>query len=169
VVRGTDDDAEVRAELLREHGDRGRRQRSGQQHVDAGRDEAGLERRLEHVAGHARVLADQNGAALRRERARGRAREPQRKIHRHWVGTDPAANTVRAEIALGHASPSHKRHAPITRASLARSRPPWREWFSKSAYFRSGVRNRPRDEAVRKTGAKTRPEIAAQDGTRLRP
>ena len=56
----------LEAQRARQVGDAGRRQRAGQQHVDAGRGEARLERRLDHVAGDARVLADQH----RRARAR---------------------------------------------------------------------------------------------------
>ena len=47
IVRRTDDDTEVGTELLRQHGDRGRRQGPRQQHVHARGYEAGLERRLE--------------------------------------------------------------------------------------------------------------------------
>jgi hypothetical protein len=64
IVRGADDHAEIAAEAARHVGDAGRRQRPHQQHVHAGGDETGLERRFEHVAGDARVLADQHGAAL---------------------------------------------------------------------------------------------------------
>ena len=98
IVRGADDHAEAAAEALGHVGDAGRRQRPDQHHVDAGRDEARLQRRLEHIARHARVLADEHAAALRREHARRRARQPQREIHGHRRLADPAAHAVGAEI-----------------------------------------------------------------------
>ena len=82
IVRGADDDAEVAVEALHQVGDAGRRQRPDQQHVDAGGDEAGLERGLEHVARQARVLADQDRAAVRREHARRGARRAAARTRR---------------------------------------------------------------------------------------
>ena len=90
---------------LREIGDARRRQRSDQHDVDAGGDEAGLERGFEHVAGQARVLADEHRAALGREHARRGARQAQREIHGHRMFADPAANAVGAEILTCHRTP----------------------------------------------------------------
>ncbi len=89
IVRGADHDAELAAELLRHVGDAGRRQRPDQVHVDAGSDEARLQRSLEHVAGKPRVLADERRAALRRQHARRGARQPQRELDRHRVPGRP--------------------------------------------------------------------------------
>ena len=66
-------------------GDARRRQRPDQHDVDAGGDEARLERRLEHVAREARVLADQHRAALGRQHAGRRARQLQREVDGHRV------------------------------------------------------------------------------------
>ena len=71
-----------------------------QHHIDAGGDESRLQRRLEHVSGHARVLADEHAAAARRQHARRGARQAQRKIHRHRRLPDPAAHAVGAEILV---------------------------------------------------------------------
>ena len=113
----------------RQVGDAGRRQRTDQQHVDAGGDEARLERRLEHVARHARVLADQHRAALGRQHARRGARQAQREIHGHRVLADPAANAVGAEILPCHrptlpAAPAPRPRAPhrtVAATSCART------------------------------------------------
>ena len=58
IVRGGDDHAGVGAQAAREKGDTRRRHRPDQQHVDTHRADARGERALEHVAGEARVLAD---------------------------------------------------------------------------------------------------------------
>ena len=82
----------------------GRRQRADQHHIDARGDEARFERRLEHVARQPRVLADEHGAALRREHPRRGAREPQREIHRHRVLADVAAHAIGAKVFPAHRS-----------------------------------------------------------------
>ena len=106
IVRGADDDAEAAFELAREIGDAGSGQRTDQHDVDAGGDETRLERRFEHVAGQARVLADQHRAAVRREHARRGARQSQREIHRHRMLADPTADAVGAEILTCHRNSS---------------------------------------------------------------
>ena len=88
-----------------------------QLHVDACRDEAGLERRLEHVARQPRVLADERRAAVRREHAGRGAREPQRELDRHRVLADLPADAVGAEIF-----PAHARFAPVPRAACRAAR-----------------------------------------------
>ena len=80
----------------------GRRQRADEHDVHAGGDEARFERGFEHVAGQARVLADEHRAALGREHARRGAREAQREIHGHRVFADAAANAIGAEILTCH-------------------------------------------------------------------
>ncbi len=67
-------------------------------HVDAGGHEAGFERRFEHVARQARVLADEHGATVGRQDARGGAGQPQREIHGHRTLADSSANAIGAEI-----------------------------------------------------------------------
>ena len=105
IVRGADDDAEVAVEAPRHVGDAGRRQRPDQHHVHAGGDEARLERRLEHVARQARVLADEHRAALGRQHARRGARQLQREIHGHRVLADAAAHAIGAEILASQSHP----------------------------------------------------------------
>ena len=87
---------------LRHVGDARRRQRADQHHVDAGGDEAGFERRLEHVAGEPRVLADQHRAAFGRQHARRGARQPQREIHRQRMLADAATHAIGAEVFTCH-------------------------------------------------------------------
>src|SRR6185437_8146592 len=60
IVRGRDHNAEVGAHRARQHADRGRRDRTGEQHVHADGGEAGNQRGLDHVAGQAGVFTDQN-------------------------------------------------------------------------------------------------------------
>src|SRR5581483_4227255 len=66
--------------------------------VDTGRDEARFQCRFEHVAGNARVLADENCAALGGEHPRSGASQQQRKIHGHRMLADRAADPVRSEV-----------------------------------------------------------------------
>src|SRR5690606_4584281 len=75
-------------------------------HVGAGRDQAGLQGRLEHVAGDARVLADHHrGAGLPagRQHPPQRIAEAEHEIGRNRSLTDPAADAVGAEVAAGTA------------------------------------------------------------------
>src|SRR6202020_2049914 len=98
-----DDDAEIASESLRHVGDAGRGQRTDQEDVDAGGDEARFERRFEHVAGDARVLADQHASAARGQNACGCAREPQCEIDRHRRLAAAAATPI---------SPKEPAHLP---------------------------------------------------------
>src|SRR6185312_4643111 len=98
IVRGADDDAEVTVEMARHIGDTRRRQRPYQHHVDAGSDEASLERRFEHVAGEPGVLADEDGTTPGHEHSRRSAREGQREVHGHGVLPHAAPDTISAEI-----------------------------------------------------------------------
>ena len=105
VVRGADHHAQVQPQRARQVGHAGRGQRAGQQHVDAGRGEAGLQRGLEHVAGDARVLADQHRRPRRRSRlqhaAHGMA-QAQHEVGRDRRLADRAADAVGAEIFSAH-------------------------------------------------------------------
>ena len=104
VVRGRDHDAEVGAHGAREHGDRRRRHRAGQQHVHADRGEAGDQRGLDHVAGEAGVLADQHAVAVLAalEDQAGGLPDLEREFGRdHAVGA--AANAIGTEIFASHA------------------------------------------------------------------
>ncbi len=109
IVRGADHDAGRQAQRARQVGDAGRGQRTGQIDVDAGGGQPRFERRLEQVAGDARVLPDQH----RRVRARARRRfgrehaaggvtEPQHELGRDRRVADSAADAIGAEIVLGH-------------------------------------------------------------------
>ena len=95
------------------------RQRPGEQDVDARRDEAGLERGLEHVPREARVLADQHAAPVGRQHARGRAREAQRELDGHRMLSDPTAHPVRAEVPHAHARLSRIAPAAATTRSAS--------------------------------------------------
>ena len=77
VVRCGDRDAGVGAQAARQERDAGRRHRADQQHVHAHRAEPGGERRLEHVARQARVLADDDlvAAIAGRSGSTGRPRD----------------------------------------------------------------------------------------------
>ena len=103
IVRGTDDDAGLGMEGAREVGDRRRRHRPKQHHIGTGGHQPGLQGRLEHVAGNARVLADQHPAnALTAKR---NARCPAQLEHE--LGSDgelanPTANAVGTEILSRH-------------------------------------------------------------------
>ena len=82
IVRGGDHDAAIGAQRARQVRDGRRRHRAHQLHVDAGGDQPGFQRGLEHVVGDARVLADDHhrlapfALAARCCSARGRRRCP---------------------------------------------------------------------------------------------
>ena len=106
IVRGRDHHAEVGAHRAHQHRDAGRRDRAGEQHVHADRGEARRQRVLDHVAGKARVLADQHAVPV----LAGLIDEPDRlpdlqgEIGRdHAIGA--AANAVRSEVLASHQSP----------------------------------------------------------------
>ena len=106
IVRGRDHHAEVGAHRARQHRDARRRDRAGQQHVHADRGEAGRQRVLDHVAGQARVLADQHAVAVVAvlEDEPDRLADLQREFRRDDA-VGPAANAVGAEILASHQSP----------------------------------------------------------------
>ena len=103
IVRGRDHHAEIGAHRAREHADRRRRHRAGQQHVHADRGEARDQRGLDHVAGEPRVLADEHAVAVLAalEHEAGGLPDLERKLRRdHAVGA--AADAVGAEIFASH-------------------------------------------------------------------
>ena len=100
IVRRRDDHAGVGAHAARQERDAGRRQRSDQPDVNAHRADARGHRGLEHVAGEARVLADQDAAmaaAWILENVRERAAEPHRGFGGDRLGVGDAAHAVGAE------------------------------------------------------------------------
>ena len=127
IVRGGDHHAEIGAHRARQHGDRRRRHRAGEQHVHADRGEARHQRGLDHVAGQPRVLADQHAMAMLavlEHHARGLP-DLEGKLRRdRAVGA--AANAVGAEILANHAddprtqvcAPNGAPHTDTYRASL---------------------------------------------------
>ncbi|MCY1554981.1 hypothetical protein D9M68_915990 [compost metagenome] len=103
-MAGADHHAQAGALGAREVGHARRGQRTEQHHVDAGGIEARLERRLEHVARDAGVLADQHrGTGLGfLEHAADGVCEAQHEIGGDGRLADRAANAVGAEILTGH-------------------------------------------------------------------
>ncbi len=106
IVRGRDHHAEIGAHRARQHRNGRRRHRTEQQHVHADRGEARLQRRLDHVAGQPRILADHDAmpmiAALEHEARR--LAHAQRQLRRdHAVGA--TADSVRPKIFASHRIP----------------------------------------------------------------
>ena len=104
IVRGGDHDPEVAAHRAGEHADRRRRDRAGDEHVHADRGEAGDEGVLDHVAGEAGVLADDDAVAVLAvlQREPRRHADLQRHLRRDRRLVRPAADAVGAEILPCH-------------------------------------------------------------------
>jgi hypothetical protein len=104
VVAGGDHHAEVRAHRSRQHRHGRRRHRPHHHHVHADAGEAGDERRLHHVTGQARILADHHAMPVVAAQESARPRLPHAlrhgRGHRHFVGA--AANAVRTEEFAAH-------------------------------------------------------------------
>ena len=101
VVRGRDHDAQIGAHRARHHGHARRRQGAEGAHVHADRGQTRHERRLDHVAGQTRVLADHHQMAtvvVGAEQLARRQTHAQRDLGRHRMGVGPAANAVGAEV-----------------------------------------------------------------------
>ena len=100
VVRGGDHHAEIGAQRARQHRDGRRRQRAELEHVHADRREARDERGFDHVAGEARVLADNHAMAViaAREIAPRRHADAQGGFGGHRRRVRLAANAIGAEI-----------------------------------------------------------------------
>ena len=104
VVRGRDHDADIGAQAARQHRDRRGRQRPDQDDVHPHRDEPGGQRRFEHVAREARVLADDHKVLVRPvvEAFADRHRHLERRLRRHRLGIGGAANAVRPKKLARH-------------------------------------------------------------------
>ena len=103
IVRGRDHHADIGAHGAREHSDRRRRDRAGEQHVHADRGEARDQRGLDHVAGEPGILADEHAVAMvaAAKDQPGRLPDLERQLRRdHAIGA--AANAVGAEIFTNH-------------------------------------------------------------------
>ncbi|MNV05499.1 hypothetical protein D3C71_958400 [compost metagenome] len=105
VVRGTDDDAGIGAQGAGQEGHRRGRHRAEQLHIHAAGDQAGFQRRFEHVAGDARVLADHHHRAVPGTVAVALAQHPaqciaqaQHEVGRDHALADPTADAVGAEV-----------------------------------------------------------------------
>ena len=119
IMRGRDHHAEIGAHRARQHADRRRRDRAGQQHVHADRGEAGDQRVLDHVAGQPGVLADQHTVAVIAvlEHQPGGLADLERQFRRNDL-VGPAANAVGAEITTNH-------ELPLTPTLRSRARYGW--------------------------------------------
>ena len=110
VVRGRDHHPDVGAHRPGHHGHARGRQGTEGAHVHTRRGKARNQRRLDHVAGQAGVLADDRQMAAvvsGHEQATGRKTDPQGHFRRHRMGIGPATNAVGTEIAsLAQASSS---------------------------------------------------------------
>ena len=107
VVGGRDHHAEVGPERACQHGDGRRRHRPQQEHVHADGGEARHQRRLDHVAGEPRVLADDHAmpvGAAGEHLARGHA-DLERDLGGHGAAVGEPANAIGAEISPRHACP----------------------------------------------------------------
>ena len=105
VVAGADDHPQAGALGTRQVGHAGRGQGAQQHHIHTGRVEPGLQRALEHVAGYARVLADEDrgplfGAAQHPPHRMG---EAQNKIGGDGRLPHGAADAVGSKILACHA------------------------------------------------------------------
>src|SRR5690606_11147206 len=108
-----DDDTRHEPQRARQVGHGRGGYRPGQQNVDTRRREPSFQRRFEHVAGNARVLADHDGrpagtASLAPgKHATGRVAEPQGEFGVDGGAADAAAYAVGAEIiAFAHTKDS---------------------------------------------------------------
>ncbi len=103
VVRGGDHHAEIGAHRARQHRNRRRRHRAGQQHIHPDRSEARHQRGLDHITGQPRVLADQHTMpviAVLEHHPRGLTNLEGKLRRDRAVGA--AANAVGAEIFASH-------------------------------------------------------------------
>ena len=100
IVRGTDDDAGIGAHRAGQIGNARRRHRPEQTHLGTGSEQTGLQRRFEHVAGNARVLADQDDRlfAFAREHRTHGATELEHEFRGDRPLADLAANAIGSEV-----------------------------------------------------------------------
>jgi len=106
VVRSRNDDAGGQTQRARQVSHTRRRQRASQINIDAGGGEPGHERGFEHIAGNARVLADQHAGAIAmtatRQYAACRITELHRKFRRDRIFADQPPYPVRTKILACH-------------------------------------------------------------------
>ncbi len=101
VVRGRDHDAQIGAHRAGHHRHARRRQGAEGAHVHADAGQARHQRRLDHIAGQARVLADHHQMAtvvVGAEQPPGGQADAQGHLGRHRMGVGPAANAIGAEV-----------------------------------------------------------------------
>ncbi len=159
VVAGADHDPGVGAHAHREVGDRRRRHRPAQQHAPAHRGHPGGDRGLEHVAGEARVLADQHAGRVPLGAARDErdgAAEGERQLRGHGVDVGHPADAVGAEERppRGHGWPfSRSRRTETSAGCVSRTLTPARPGAISTATGRRGAR-RPRGAAPRRAGGR---------------
>ena len=122
IVRGRDHHPDIGPHRPRQHRDRRRRHWPEQQHVETDRGEPGDKRRLDHIAGEPRVLADHHPVtmlAAAKHQAR-RLADPQSEVRRDHA-VCPAANAICAEILVRHGALTmcDEKYAPAQRAGFA--------------------------------------------------
>ena len=99
IVGCTDDNAGLSVERAREVGYRRCRHGTEQNNVDACRRESGLQSRLEHVAGNARILTNHHrGVPLPAQYPSGRPAELEHELRGYGVSPYRAPNAVGPEI-----------------------------------------------------------------------
>ena len=116
IVRSRDHDADIGAQRARQHGDGRGRDRPEKEDIHARGAEARDHRSLDHVAGKARVLADDHAmavaAALKRHSGRHAYLHGDFRSHRKCIGPSPDA--ISTEIPSRHATdcPRDTRNCP---------------------------------------------------------
>ncbi len=114
-MRGGDHHADIAAHGAREHGHAGRGNWAREHHIHADGGEAGDQRVFDHVAGEARILADQHAMAMLatlEDEAGGLAHLESE--FRRDLAICAATNAIRAEIF-----PCHVRFSPLPCAGPA--------------------------------------------------
>ena len=128
IVRCADDDACRESQRARQIRDRGRGQRPGEIHVDAGGGEPRLQRRFHQVARNARVLADQHRRRLahairelRREDAPSGVAEPQNQLGRYRRFADTTTHAIRTKVFLAQIARHIFSASMVSRTSCTRT------------------------------------------------
>lgn len=122
IVGGADHDSGGSPEGARQIGNGRCRHRPQQPDVDTGRGQAGLQRRLEHVAGKTGVLADQHTVALTvpLERLAGGPPQLQHELRRNGKISHLPADSVRSKVfPLGHQPASFTAVATLTASTVS--------------------------------------------------
>ena len=99
IVGGGDHDAEIGPHAARQHGHGRRRQRTGEHHIHAARQESRCQGVFQHIAGKARILADHYPmpVAAAGEMGAGGQCQLQRNVGRDGVAIGGTADAVGAE------------------------------------------------------------------------